>query len=215
MSQKDVEFILSNPRVIDDIVSYNYNDLYQLIKTASPIVKGELTTVLYKSNLLDLQYLTAIPDFMLYGSAGINYLKLPSNIKIIGFAAFCYSEIQKIDLNSGLESIDTRSFSNSALEGDLIIPDTVKKIGHAAFRNTHITSIILPSKLQTIGQMVFDGCDNLDKLTFTNPDPFKRVVAPGLYLPHKSCEIHLPKSWIGSDFYTELKSAGYYNIHFD
>lgn len=215
MSRKDVEFILSNPRVIEDIVSYNYNDLYQLIKTASPIVAGELTTVLYKSNLLDLQYLTAIPNFMFYGSAGINYLKLPSNIKIISFAAFCYSEIQKIDLNSGLESIGIRSFSDSALEGDLIIPDTVKKIESVAFRNTHITSIILPSKLQTIGQMVFAGCDNLDKLTFTNPDPFERVVAPGLYLPHKSCEIHLPKSWIGSDFYTELKSEGYYNIHFD
>lgn len=215
MSRKDVEFILSNPRVIDDIVSYNYNDLYQLIKTANPTVKGELTTALYKSNLLDLQYLTAIPSFMFYGSAGINYLKLPSNIKIIGFAAFNYSEIQKIDLNSGLESIETRSFANSALEGDLIIPDTVKKIEHAAFRNTHINSIILPSKLQTIGQMVFDGCDNLDKLTFTNPDPFKISNASGLYLPHKSCEIHLPKSWIGSDFYTELKSEGYYNIHFD
>lgn len=215
MSQKDVEFILSNPRVIEDIVSYNYNDLYQLIKTASPIVKGELTTVLYKSNLLDLQYLTAIPDFMFYGSAGINYLKLPSNIKIIGFAAFCYSKIQKIDLNSGLESIGDRSFSNFALEGDLIIPDTVKSIGYAAFRNTYINSIILPSKLQTIGKMVFESCDNLDKLTFTNPDPFERVVAPGLYLPRKSCEIHLPKSWIGSDFYTELKSEGYYNIHFD
>ena len=215
MSQKDVEFILSNPRVIEDIVSYNYNDLYQLIKTAGPTVKGELTTALYKSNLLDLQYLTAILDFMFYGSAGIHYLKLPSNIKIIGFAAFCYSEIQKIDLNSGLESIGDRSFCNSALEGDLIIPDTVKSIGYAAFRNTHINSIILPSKLQTIGQMVFDGCDNLDKLTFTNPDPFERVVAPGLYLPYISCEIHLPKSWIGSDFYTELKSGGYYNIHFD
>lgn len=215
MSQKNVEFILSNPRVIEDIVSYNYNDLYQLIQTASPIVKGELTTALYKSNLLDLQYLTDIPDFMFYGSAGINYLKLPSNIKSIGFASFSYSEIQHIDLNSGLESIGDRSFSNSALEGDLIIPDTVKKIGYAAFRNTHINSIILPSKLQTIGQMVFESCDNLDKLTFTNPDPFERVVAPRLYLPHKSCEIHLPKSWMGSDFYTELKSEGYYNIHFD
>ena len=189
--------------------------LYQLIKTASPIVKGELTTALYKSNLLDLQYLTAIPDFMFYGSAGINYLKLPSNIKIIGFAAFCYSKIQKIDLNSGLESIGDRSFSNFALEGDLIIPDTVKSIGYAAFRNTYINSIILPSKLQTIGKMVFESCDNLDKLTFTNPDPFERVVAPGLYLPRKSCEIHLPKSWIGSDFYKKLKSEGYYNIHFD
>lgn len=152
---------------------------------------------------------------MFYGSAGINYLKLPSNIKSIGFAAFSYSEIQKIDLNSGLESIGERSFSNSALEGDLIIPDTVKNIGYAAFKNTHINSIILPSKLQTIEQMVFDGCDNLDKLTFTNPDPFKISNASGLYLPHKSCEIHLPKSWIGSDFYTELKSEGYYNIHFD
>lgn len=215
MSRKDVEFILSNPKVIDYIVSYNYNDLYQLIKTASPKVKGELTTALYKSNLLDLQYLTAIPNFMFYGSAGINYLKLPSNIKIIGFAAFSYSEIQKIDLNSGLESINDRSFFNSALEGDLIIPDTVKEIGHLAFRNTHINSIILPSKLQTIGTMVFAGCDNLDKLTFTNPDPFTTSVALGLHLPHKSCEIHLPKSWIGSDFYTELKSEGYYNIHFD
>lgn len=153
---------------------------------------------------------------MFYGSAGINYLKLPSNIKIIGFAAFSYSEIQKIDLNSGLESIGDRSFLNSALEGDLIIPDTVKKIGYAAFRNTHINSIILPSKLQTIGETVFNGCDNLDKLTFTNPDPFETSVAVGLYLPpHKSCEIHLPKSWIGSDFYTELKIEGYYNIHFD
>ena len=215
MSRKDVEFILSNPRVIEDIASYNYNDLYQLINTASPIVKSELTAVLCKSNLLDLQYLTAIPNFMFYGSAGINYLKLPSNIKSIGFASFSYSEIQHIDLNSGLESIGDRSFSNSALEGDLIIPDTVKSIGYAAFMNTNISSIILPSKLQTIGERVFDSCDNLDKLTFTNPDPLKRVVAPGLYLPHKSCEIHLPKSWMGSDFYTELKSEGYYNIHFD
>lgn len=117
---------------------------------------------------------------MFYKSEGINYLKLPSNIKSIDFAAFSYSEIQKIDLNSGLESIGDRSFSNSALEGDLIIPDTVKSIGYAAFMNTNISSIILPSKLQTIGEMVFDSCYNLDKLTFTNPDPFKRSVALGL-----------------------------------
>ena len=215
MSRKDVESILSDPKVIEYIASYNYNELYQLLEGVSPKVTGELTTALYKSNLLDLQYLTAIPDFMFYGSAGINYLKLPSNIKSIDFAAFSYSQIQKIELNSGLESIDDRSFSNSALEGDLIIPDTVKSIGYAAFMNTDISSIILPSKLQTIGEMVFDECYNLDKLTFTNPDPFKRSVALSFYLPYKSCEIHLPKSWMGSDFYTELKSTGYYSIHFD
>lgn len=54
MSQKDVEFILSNPKVIEYIASYNYNDLYRLIRAASPRVIGELTTALYKSNLLDL-----------------------------------------------------------------------------------------------------------------------------------------------------------------
>lgn len=54
MSWKDVESILSNPKVIDYIASYNYNDLYRLIRAANPIVIGELTTALYKSNLLDL-----------------------------------------------------------------------------------------------------------------------------------------------------------------
>lgn len=215
MSQKDVESILSNPEVIDYIANYNYDDLYQLIRQESPRVIGELTTVLYKSNLLDLQYLTTIPEFMFYGSKGINYLKLPSSIKTIEYAAYSYSEIQGIGFNSGLESIQKRSFAHSDLDGDLILPDTVQNIEGAAFMNTRIRSIILPSKLQTIGARVFAECSNLKEVIFTNPAPLDKSFALKLQLPFDSCAIHLPKSWRRSGFYAELKELGYNNIHFD
>jgi hypothetical protein len=50
----------------------------------------------------------------------------------------------------------------------IIIPDTVKKIGTRAFAETGITSIVIPDSVTEIGFYLFDDCEELTEIKFSD-----------------------------------------------
>lgn len=57
------------------------------------------------------------------------------------------------------------------LGGDIVLPNTVTKIGDEALKgNDNIVSITIPGSVKDIGNNAFDGCTQLERVIFTNPE---------------------------------------------
>lgn len=55
--------------------------------------------------------------------------------------------------------------------GDIVLPNTVTKIGDEALKgNKKITGITIPGSVTDIGNNAFENCENLERVTFTNPE---------------------------------------------
>ena len=55
--------------------------------------------------------------------------------------------------------------------GDIVLPNTVTKIGDEALKgNKKITGVTIPASVVDIGNNAFEGCINLERVTFTSPD---------------------------------------------
>lgn len=87
-------------------------------------------------------------------------------MKTIGKEAFqqC-SQLSKVTIENGVESIGQSAFARTALT-EVVIPDSVKTIGDLAFCDcTQLESAVLPNGLTIIGQWLFQDCKNLKSLT--------------------------------------------------
>lgn len=87
----------------------------------------------------------------------------------VGSYAFAYcSNLNKVSLPYGLQSIGGYAFYNDSALTYVNLPETLTAIGDAAFQNTGLTSITLPAGLKTIGMGAFHGCDKLSDVCIPN-----------------------------------------------
>ena len=84
-----------------------------------------------------------IGNYAFYDAEGITEIILPDSLKVIGESAF---------RKCGIEAID--------------IPGGVNNVGFAAFSEAKLESIVFPDSVTEIGAAVFDGCLNLNSVTF-------------------------------------------------
>ena len=107
---------------------------------------GELTELLYTSDVDPLPYMKEIPDRFLW-DGNITKIEIPNNIEAIGYSAFRECE---------------------HLTG-VAIPDGVKSIGESAFRDcTNLTSVVIGNGVIEIGEFAFYGCPKLISVTIPN-----------------------------------------------
>ncbi len=98
----------------------------------------------------------------------IRSLTVNNTIKIGSYAfAYC-SNLNRVSLPYGLQSIGGYAFYNDSALTYVNLPETLTSIGDAAFQNTGLTSITLPAGLKTIGMGAFHGCDKLSDVCIPN-----------------------------------------------
>jgi len=90
---------------------------------------------------------------------GISDIRLPANL----FKGL--SELQSIDLGSGVTKIPNYCFANCTNLKSVILHDGVTSIGSYAFNNcSSLSSINMPSSLTSIGTQAFDYCTSLKEI---------------------------------------------------
>ena len=116
-------------------------------------------------------------------------IEIPSNVNSIGASAF-NCEMQVTSSNLYFCDIDGILFDN--YETKLIIypsskhdkhydlPDGILEISYFAFEDSSLQSISLPDSIKSLGTHIFNGCENLTRLTINVEDPNEIEV-------HKDC----------------------------
>ena len=119
---------------------------------------------------------------------------LPKTIKSIGKRAFGYSNIQRINLPEGLETIDDEAFSGCSSLELAELPSTVKHLGNKAFdRCGSITISALPESIETLGSSVFGGLLRpREMVSFSLPDNLTEIPDSMFHDRWGMKELHFP-----------------------
>lgn len=99
----------------------------------------------------------------------INTYTVPATVKTIGMLAFNYSELFKVYLPEGLETIETMGFFRNwhiedyyTYDGDRVypsLPESLKTIGSDAFNsNQQVDYMFIPASVESIGHHAFWNC---------------------------------------------------------
>ena len=104
---------------------------------------------------------------------GSNHTVVPSDVKIIGEAAFgSRSGLNSIVLPEGVTTLEEGAFIGCSEMKFVTLPSTVTSIGQNAFeRCIRITSINIPSSVNEIGNYAFSHCNNLREVTCNRTTP--------------------------------------------
>lgn len=112
---------------------------------------------------------------------------IPCGVKHIGFAAFANSEITKVTIPRGVETVDVSAFMGCenlkrvkfgfglkkicgyAFQGcgleSIVLPASVEEIDYAAFAFCEVLKTAKTGGAPCIAKGVFQGCENLQTLT--------------------------------------------------
>ncbi len=91
---------------------------------------------------------TAIGSMAFNNCDKLTSIVIPPSVKTIGQEAFCYSGLEEVILNEGLE-----------------------KIEHHAFADTKITTLTIPDSVTKIGRRLAGDCPNLTTIYMTGDSP--------------------------------------------
>lgn len=98
-----------------------------------------------------------------------------SKLTTIGQSAFQESQVQSINLPSGLTSIGYKAFYQCGKLEAIDLPASLTTIGSSAFQSCgNFKTVNLPASLTSIGTGAFYGCNNLETIAFADN------YAPGL-----------------------------------
>ena len=100
---------------------------------------------------IDGKTVTVIGKYAFTSNKTIQQVSLPDTVKEIDYAAFAdATNLQKINLGNGLESIGTYAFQNVALTS-ILLPDSLTTIENYAFYGvTTLEELRIPKNVQTI-----------------------------------------------------------------
>ena len=103
----------------------------------------------------------------LAGCWGINYIELPSTLKILGDEVLRYRSFRDIVLPPSLEVIGNSAFEKCDNLMEVNLPPNVEVIGNRAFSECrNLANVSFPSNLATIGESAFSECSNLANVSF-------------------------------------------------
>lgn len=125
-------------------------------------------------------------SYMAFCNSGLKELVIPEGVETIQNGFITGTGITEITLPSSLKTLDDFCFAESSIT-NLVIPDSVTLIGKGAFRESKIESVNIPPKVtvlndslfahsslkeiyipktvEKIGNFIFEGCENLQKVT--------------------------------------------------
>lgn len=134
---------------------------------------------------------TELGENAFYSCRDVKELILSKNLKVIPTGCFVATDISRLDLPEGLETIQLDVFAHCAYLKEVKMPSTVKHLGRGAFYNCDkLEKIELPAGLERTDEYLFYGCERLK-------DIYIHAVVPprALALHRKPSQItlHVPK----------------------
>ncbi len=99
----------------------------------------------------------------------ISISELPAGLTTLGYNAFCYSGITKMDLSAltNLTTLPQSLFNGADSLKEVKLPSTIKIIDYSAFNGcVSLSGIELPKSLETIESYAFQNCKALEEIEF-------------------------------------------------
>lgn len=129
-------------------------------------------------------------------------LKIPESVdgqRVIGIGSGVFSghsELQRVELPDGLETIDTSAFKSCNGLREIVLPESLKVIGSSAFHYcSALQEMILPDSVTDIGSYAFAECRGLKKLRL--PQGLESVADNLCYRCDSLTEMTLPERLTG------------------
>ena len=153
------------------------------------------------------------------GGSAFNYIyckitgtvTIPGCIKTIVGGAFYGSEVKKVIMKNGVETIGRMTFSSCRDLESVTIPNSVKEIGSNAFSACwSLKSIVIPDSVKKIGEAAFYDCKLLENIKIG-----KNVesIGPAAFNGTKYAKI--ASNWSGGSLWRGVMYIGKYLIKAD
>ena len=155
---------------------------------------GELTATVTVPETHDGKKITVIDEKCLEGATEVTKVELPESVRQISYYAFNKCEkLAEINLPSALRSVEREAFAGTALT-EVCFPAGLETLGGYVFKDCKsLTTVNLPATLKTIGIGVFEGCENLESVSFGGTEEaWAKVTKGDLKLPEGVTVSFLP-----------------------
>lgn len=122
-----------------------------------------------------------VGDYAFYNSF-IKHVNL-SNVKKVGNAAFMSTQLESVNLGTGLTEIGAEAFANNSKLTSVEFPVTINSIGNGAFSGCLSLGAIDFSTINSefdIGQFAFYDCQSLSQVTFPDGVTNKKLQSIGI-----------------------------------
>lgn len=121
-------------------------------------------------------------DAYAFSNTQITELDIPGSVKSIGIGAFSLCDrLEKVRLNEGVESLDSRCFSSCGRLYDISLPDSLRAIGSQVIVAWNAERIRIPKNVTYIGERNFIFMYNLFEVSFDMTfDEFKSIIMNAL-----------------------------------
>lgn len=141
-----LDYIKSEPDVIDCLKKGNLRDLYDVMKR--PYETSIMTQLLYESGIDIFNYLDYVPSYAFWESS-IEEIEIPKHIIKIEGNSFSYcDDLKKVTFEDGskLNSIGAFAFKSCHSLGgqEFKLPDSLKELEGCAFDKTEIKALNIP-----------------------------------------------------------------------
>lgn len=120
-------------------------------------------------------FIDVIGDEAFYRNNVANKVYVGSNVKEIRGNAFCHSQVEKIQLEEGLETI-----------------------GYQAFGGTKIKDITIPSTVRKLESSLFDGCEELNEINIMCNNIDINSCSDSIFYGISGCKVNMTQHFIKS-----------------
>ena len=144
-------------------------------------------TKLYSIDISSIKFL----KHSAFAGSSIKKLTIKGNTELEG-GIFEGSMIEEVVFESGITSVPSSTFRNTARLKSVTLPEGITTIGNSAFSGSAIESITLPSTLKTLSGSVFSNCVSLKSIDFSGA----------------SVKVSYSKNFAGCTLLASLKNLG-------
>ena len=111
---------------------------------------------------------TDIGEYSFRGCQALKAIRFPTSVKKIWSYAFSgLANLESVQLNEGLEIIESAAFRECTALQSILLPATLKTMGSYVFNVcTQLRQIVIPNSVMSIGQCCFEDCSALTTVTW-------------------------------------------------
>lgn len=131
----------------------------------------ELSEISFGGKDISESNLTHIGAHALNYGLSFPHLILPKTLKVIGSGAFYQNDIEYLELNEGLLSVDYAAFSGNNIQNDLYLPNSLKVID-GGYEGS-FSKIVLGTDFTDISSFAFETTATSGKLYIKKKTPFR------------------------------------------